>query len=654
MTIHEMRVALQRLVLLVLLVSGFLQMCTSTPVLAFNNRSSLNLAFMRIRTSRSRLVEAARAVGVTNLVQLTDMICKSELESVDLGLSASHNFLSSGKSEEAVRELLAVDNSLDTCMKNFMGDEEEEISTRIHQLRAIFEKIRQSVSSAVDLIDRSSRRSGVEPQESKNLEINPRLFQSVGSVDQTVVDEVADETLSAMADDDGPRSWGPQEESRSASTNSFSMKHLPLPPAIPSIMDEMMNVDYCSPHVELYGATATIRMDSSCGGKFHSRSKYSSGVFSVRMKPPHRASGVSSSFYISSNDEDPDLISFDFIGNHPNRILTSYAVHGKYSGTLQTFSMEFDTTAKLHDYTIKWDAESVIWMVDNRVLRTLRSSSQVQELNSDYPRKPGHVYGYLWDASDMNWAGKINWADGPFEMVYADLRTTSPLAVGQWHPPPAAPDPSAAASGFDHVPVPLQPIVIDYCGSNVDIQDSDNHHEFSILFDSLGCGGRIKSLAKYSTGMFSGKVKCADGDTSGLLTSLYVSSGEGNPLQDEIDFEFLGDNKGIVQTNFYVNGVGGHEQWIDLGFDCSQGFHTYAIHYNTHSIQWFVDSKLVRTVSRSEQVKLQDSFPAKRMRMYASVWNASGVENGAWTGPWRGDDLPFVAKFSDLTIQSPP
>lgn len=285
--------------------------------------------------------------------------------------------------------------------------------------------------------------------------------------------------------------------------------------------------------------------------------------------------------------------------------------------------------------------ESVVWMVDSTVIRTLRSSRV-----HAFPSKAGHVYGYSWDASHVaegEWAGKVDWDAGPFLMHYNDLQITSPLSPGQWRVPPQLPI-------RRDVPLPLHPVVIDYCASNIGIRQDAS---MTIAFDKFGCGGRIRSLKAYSSGRFTGNIKCPDGDTSGLLTSLYVSSGEGSRNQDEIDFEFLGDNKRIVQTNFYVNGTGGNEHWVELDFDCSHRFHTYSIHYNKRKIQWFIDSKLVRTVLRDQQIAKEKPYPVKNVFLYASVWNASSVNDGLWTGKWHGSGLPFVAKFKDVTIQYP-
>ena len=65
-----------------------------------------------------------------------------------------------------------------------------------------------------------------------------------------------------------------------------------------------------------------------------------------------------------------------------------------------------------------------------------------------------------------------------------------------------------------------------------------------------------------------------------------LSSMEGSGNQDEIDFEFLGAKKDLVQLNVWVNGqmYPGSEVVVPLGFDCSQDFHTYAIYYPANQI----------------------------------------------------------------------
>lgn len=61
----------------------------------------------------------------------------------------------------------------------------------------------------------------------------------------------------------------------------------------------------------------------------------------------------------------------------------------------------------------------------------------------------------------------------------------------------------------------------------------------------------------------------------------------GGDKHNEFDFEFLGNTSGepyLVQTNLYIDGVGNREQRIDLWFDPTADFHTYAILWNPKHI----------------------------------------------------------------------
>ncbi|CAI5981072.1 unnamed protein product [Closterium sp. NIES-65] len=138
------------------------------------------------------------------------------------------------------------------------------------------------------------------------------------------------------------------------------------------------------------------------------------------------------------------------------------------------------------------------------------------------------------------------------------------------------------------------------------------------------------------------------GATSGIVSSFYLSSLEGSTTQDEIDFEWLGKNNMQVQTNYYVNGVGGHEVVIDLGFDASQNFHTYAVTYADDSIQWFIDGELVRTVLKSTS----SSFPSMNVYLYSSVWNASFINGGSWAGVYSDPtNAPYTITVKNVNIQ---
>lgn len=585
------------------------------PAEALRKASTLNLASMRIYTAELQLRESGRAASVL------EEHCRSQLEAVRDSLHHSSTKVVVDP-DAAGRELVRVNEFLQSCSQNLSAAANS-------QAYDLLTRVGQSVASAEYLIDQSditesTKAPSQEAVSDDSSEQEALVFEGDVAGNGSTL-------LMTRVEDGRHQGW----DSGAATRSGRSL--VPIPPTINMPMDDMV-VDFCPNHVDLTKSSATIRLDRACGAKFHTRAKYSSGVFSIRMRAPEGAPGVSNSFFISSNDAKPDMISFDFVGSEPNRVLTAYAVDGDHDHKLKTFHMGFDTTKEFHDYTIKWDESSIVWMIDDVIIRALRSSRV-----KAYPTKAGHVYGYSWDASsvaDGALAGRINWFNAPYFMSFRNLQVASPLRVGQWRPP------QQRFLSKRGVASPVRPLVIDYCPANIAAHTGG--YGVDITFDKFGCGGRVRSLHSYSTGRFSASIKCAEGDTSGLLTSFYISSGEGSTTQDEIDFEFLGDNKQIVQTNFYVNGTSANEQWVELDYDCSSGFHTYTIEYSERQIQWFVDSRLVRTVVKKDQL----AYPRKKMFLYSSVWNASFVNDGGWTGKWHGmGELPFVAKFKDVTMQ---
>jgi beta-glucanase (GH16 family) len=71
--------------------------------------------------------------------------------------------------------------------------------------------------------------------------------------------------------------------------------------------------------------------------------------------------------------------------------------------------------------------------------------------------------------------------------------------------------------------------------------------------------------------------------------------------KDEIDFEFLGRNPTVVETNFYFDGILDHTkgQKHDLGADLSADYHDYSIEWTPTRLRWLVDGKEIRILDQS-------------------------------------------------------
>lgn len=146
-------------------------------------------------------------------------------------------------------------------------------------------------------------------------------------------------------------------------------------------------------------------------------------------------------------------------------------------------------------------------------------------------------------------------------------------------------------------------------------------------------GGEYRSTNKYGYGLYEVSMKPAK--NTGIVSSFFTYTGPSDGTQwDEIDIEFLGKDTTKVQFNYYTNGVGGHEKIVDLGFDASQGFHTYAFDWQAGSIKWYVDGVLKHTAT--------SNIPKTPGKIMMNIWNGIGVDS--WLGAYNGAN-PLHAEY---------
>ncbi|CAO2839929.1 unnamed protein product [Amaranthus hypochondriacus] len=170
---------------------------------------------------------------------------------------------------------------------------------------------------------------------------------------------------------------------------------------------------------------------------------------------------------------------------------------------------------------------------------------------------------------------------------------------------------------------------------------------------NLTGGAGFESKRAYGSGFFSVGIKLPANDSGGVVTAYYLSSGDHN--QDELDFEFLGnrENKPItLQTNVFVNGVGGREHRIHLWFDPTQDFHTYKILWNQHHIVFFVDNIPIRYFKNNKNIGV--SYPSKPMKIEASIWDGSSWASDGGKTKIIWSHAPFRAYFMGFNIDGCP
>ena len=125
----------------------------------------------------------------------------------------------------------------------------------------------------------------------------------------------------------------------------------------------------------------------------------------------------------------------------------------------------------------------------------------------------------------------------------------------------------------------------------------------------------------------------------GVVSSFFTYTGESekNPW-DEIDIEVLGKDTTKVQFNYYTNSVGKHEFMYDLGFDASEGFHTYGFDWQPDHITWYVDGKAVYTAT--------ENIPVTPGRIMMNTWPGRGVDG--WLDHYNGN-TPLTARYLWVT-----
>ncbi len=153
-------------------------------------------------------------------------------------------------------------------------------------------------------------------------------------------------------------------------------------------------------------------------------------------------------------------------------------------------------------------------------------------------------------------------------------------------------------------------------------------------------GAEYRTTDHYGYGYYETSMKAIK--NNGVVSSFFTYTGESeqNPW-DEIDIEVLGKDTTKVQLNYYTNGVGEHEFMYDLGFDASEGFHTYGFDWQPDHITWYIDGKAVYTAT--------ENIPSTPGRIMMNAWPGITVDD--WLNPYDGK-TPLTAHYQRVTYDN--
>ncbi|KAI3675829.1 hypothetical protein L1987_85425 [Smallanthus sonchifolius] len=184
------------------------------------------------------------------------------------------------------------------------------------------------------------------------------------------------------------------------------------------------------------GQDLSPSLDQYSGSDFRSKNEYLFGRFDMQLKlVPGNSAGTVTTFYLSSLGGGHDEIDFEFLGNstgNPYTIHTNVYAHWK-GDKEQQFQPWFDPTAAFHTYTIIWNSQRIIFLIDNIPIRVFNN---YETSSVPYPMsQPMRVYASLWDADDWATQGgrvKTDWTKAPFTASYRKFNANANM-VGPNH-----------------------------------------------------------------------------------------------------------------------------------------------------------------------------------------------------------------------------
>lgn len=171
------------------------------------------------------------------------------------------------------------------------------------------------------------------------------------------------------------------------------------------------------------------------------------------------------------------------------------------------------------------------------------------------------------------------------------------------------------------------------------------------IMTSEGLASTIISTKYIFFGKTEITMRAANG--TGVVSSFVMESDD----LDEIDWEWLGGNSTVVETNYFGKGntTTYNRATYEAVDDPQDSWHTYTVDWTSEYIKWYVDGSLVRTLLYADALDGKN-FPQTPMRIKIGIWDGGAADEATGTVEWAGgytdlSDAPFIMYVKSVTME---